>query len=121
MKRVFLFVLTNLAVLVVLGTAARLLALDRFLTAQGGGIDLGQLLIFAAIFGMGGTGAGEPATREPGQHPATDTAQSRMAATRGTTRSRAAARVTHRNSSCSARPSAGFTGSVTWCSAVSAT
>lgn len=54
MKRVFLFVLTNVAVLVVLSTAARLLGVDRFLMAQGGGIDLSQLLVFAALFGMGG-------------------------------------------------------------------
>jgi heat shock protein HtpX len=55
MKRVFLFVLTNLAVLlvatVVLGVVVRLLGVDP--GAVGAGEYTG-LLIFAAIFGMGG-------------------------------------------------------------------
>src|SRR3990172_2098639 len=53
MKRVFLFVLPNLAVLLVLSIAANLLGVDRFLTDQG--LDLGALLGFCAIFGMGGS------------------------------------------------------------------
>ena len=53
MKRVFLFVLTNLAVLLVLSVAARLLGVDRFLTDQG--LNLGALLGFCAVFGMGGS------------------------------------------------------------------
>lgn len=52
MKRIFYFVLTNVAVLVVLTTVTSLLGLDRYLTAQG--LDYGALLVFAAIFGMGG-------------------------------------------------------------------
>jgi len=52
MKRVLLFALTNIAILVVLSIAVRLLGLDRYLTEQG--IDYGSLLVFAAIFGMGG-------------------------------------------------------------------
>jgi heat shock protein HtpX len=52
MKRIFLFVLTNLAVMVVLGIAASLLGVNRFLTANG--LNLGQLLGFAAVFGFGG-------------------------------------------------------------------
>jgi heat shock protein HtpX len=53
MKRVFLFVLTNIAILVVLSIAVRLLGLDRYLTESG--ISYGGLLVFAAIFGMGGS------------------------------------------------------------------
>jgi heat shock protein HtpX len=52
MKRVFLFVVTNLAILLVLSVAVRLLGLDRFLTEEG--LNLGALLVFAAVFGMGG-------------------------------------------------------------------
>jgi heat shock protein HtpX len=52
MKRIVLFVLTNLAVVVVLGFVARLLGVDRYLTANG--LNLGSLLVFAAIIGFGG-------------------------------------------------------------------
>src|SRR5262245_1810317 len=53
MKRVFLFLVTNLAGLFVLSIAARLLGVDRFLGANG--LNLGQLLAFCAVFGMGGS------------------------------------------------------------------
>jgi len=52
MKRILLFLATNLAVMVVLTVVARLLGIDRYLTAQGG--NLGGLLAFAALFGFGG-------------------------------------------------------------------
>lgn len=52
MKRVMLFVVTNLAVMVVLGITASLLGVNRFLTANG--LNLTTLLIFAAIMGFGG-------------------------------------------------------------------
>jgi heat shock protein HtpX len=52
MKRVFLFVLTNLAVLALLTIVVQLFGLDRYLT--GTGLNLGGLLVFAAIFGFGG-------------------------------------------------------------------
>ncbi|MBA2674430.1 protease HtpX [Ramlibacter sp.] len=52
MKRIVLFVLTNLAVVLVLGIVARLLGADRYLTANG--LNLGALLVFAAIMGFGG-------------------------------------------------------------------
>jgi len=52
MKRVFLFLVTNLAVVVLLGIVAHLLGLDRYLTGQG--LNLGGLLAFAALFGFGG-------------------------------------------------------------------
>lgn len=52
MKRVVLFVLTNLAVMLVLGITASLLGVNRFLTANG--LNLGALLGFALIMGFGG-------------------------------------------------------------------
>jgi heat shock protein HtpX len=52
MKRIVLFVVTNLAVMLVLGIAAHLLGVNRFLTANG--LNLGQLLGFSLIMGFGG-------------------------------------------------------------------
>ncbi len=52
MKRVFLFLATNLAVVLVLGVVVNLLGFNRWLTQSG--IQLGPLLGFAAVFGMGG-------------------------------------------------------------------
>lgn len=52
MKRIFLFVATNLAVVLVLGVVASLLGVNRYLTANG--LNLGALLAFAAIMGFGG-------------------------------------------------------------------
>ena len=53
MKRVFLFLATNLAVVLVLSIVARLLGVDRYLDAHGS--NLTGLLIFAALFGFGGS------------------------------------------------------------------
>ena len=52
MKRIVLFVLTNLAVVLVLGIVASLLGVNRFLTPNG--LNLGALLGFALIMGFGG-------------------------------------------------------------------
>ena len=52
MKRILLFVLTNLAVVLVLGVVASLLGVNRFLTANG--LDLTALLGYALIMGFGG-------------------------------------------------------------------
>lgn len=54
MKRIFLFLVTNLAVVLVLAIVLRLLGVERILDQQGVGLDLNSLLIFAAVFGMGG-------------------------------------------------------------------
>lgn len=53
MKRIFLFLATNLAVVLLLSVVANLLGVNRFLV--GNGLNLSALLIFAAIFGMGGS------------------------------------------------------------------
>jgi len=52
MKRILLLVLTNVAVVVVLGIVASLLGVNRYLTANG--LNLGALLGFALIMGFGG-------------------------------------------------------------------
>ncbi len=52
MKRIALFLLTNVAVVVVLGIVASLLGVNRYLTANG--LNLGALLGFAFIMGFGG-------------------------------------------------------------------
>jgi len=52
MRRVLLFLITNLAILVVLGTVLKLLGVEPYLSQQG--INYESLLIFAAVFGMGG-------------------------------------------------------------------
>ena len=54
MKRIFLFLATNLAIIVVLSISLRLLGVERILDEQGVNLDLGALLIFAAVFGFGG-------------------------------------------------------------------
>ena len=52
MKRIVLFVMTNLAVVVVLGVVANLLGVNRYLSASG--LDLGALMGFALLMGFGG-------------------------------------------------------------------
>ena len=52
MKRVLLFLATNLAVMLVLSLVTSLLGVNRFLTANG--LNLGMLLAFAAVIGFGG-------------------------------------------------------------------
>jgi heat shock protein HtpX len=55
MKRVFLFLATNLAIIVLLGFVLRLLGLESVLDAQGVDLDLGKLLAFAAVIGFTGS------------------------------------------------------------------
>ena len=54
MKRVVLFIVTNLAIVLVLGIVLSLLGVDRILDERGVGLDMYNLLIFAAVFGFGG-------------------------------------------------------------------
>jgi heat shock protein HtpX len=55
MKRVFLFLATNLAIVLVLSVTLRLLGVDQMLYQQGAGINMTGLLTFAAVFGFGGS------------------------------------------------------------------
>jgi heat shock protein HtpX len=52
MKRIFLFVLTNVLVVAVLGIVASLLGVNRYLTSSG--LNLSALLGFALVMGFGG-------------------------------------------------------------------
>jgi heat shock protein HtpX len=52
MKRIVLFVLTNLAVVVLLGVVLNVLGLNRFINEAG--INVGSLLVFCTVFGFGG-------------------------------------------------------------------
>ncbi|MGB3836361.1 protease HtpX [Castellaniella sp.] len=52
MKRIILFLLTNLAVVAILSITMNLLGVGRYLTANG--INPGALLVFAAVIGFGG-------------------------------------------------------------------
>ncbi|RTZ59573.1 MAG: protease HtpX [Gammaproteobacteria bacterium] len=52
MRRIFYFLATNVAVLLVLSVVMKLFGLDYYLSSKG--INYTSLLIFSAIFGMGG-------------------------------------------------------------------
>ena len=54
MKRIFLFVLTNLAVVFVINFTLRLLGVDRWLD-QSGGINFSTLLVLSAVIGFAGS------------------------------------------------------------------
>ena len=53
MRRIIYFLITNVAILIVLGTVLKILGIEPYLTQQG--LDYKSLLIFAAVFGMGGS------------------------------------------------------------------
>ncbi len=55
MKRIFLFLATNIAILIVLSVTLRLLGVDRLLDESGSGLNYNALLIFAAVIGFGGS------------------------------------------------------------------
>jgi heat shock protein HtpX len=54
MKRVFLFIATNIAIIFVLSIVLSLLGVDSILEEQGTGLNMTSLLIFASVFGFGG-------------------------------------------------------------------
>ena len=54
MMRILLFLLTNLAVIVVASITLRILGVDSYLAQSGTGLNLQGLLIFSAVFGMSG-------------------------------------------------------------------
>jgi len=53
MKRIVLFLATNMAIVLVLSVTMRILGVEPYLTAQG--LNLTSLLIFAAVMGFGGS------------------------------------------------------------------
>src|SRR4051812_50127224 len=52
MKRVFLFIVTNLAVMLVLSITLSLLGVNRYMAVRG--MDMSGLLVMAAVLGFGG-------------------------------------------------------------------
>ena len=54
MKRIVLFVATNVAVLAVIYLVLNILGVERIVTADGTRLDLGALLTFSAVVGFTG-------------------------------------------------------------------
>ena len=54
MRRIFLFLMTNIAIIVLLSITLRILGVDSLLADNGSDLDLNALLIFSAVFGFGG-------------------------------------------------------------------
>lgn len=54
MKRIFLFIVTNLAVMLVISITLRLLGVDRMLN-ESGGINFGNLLVMSLVIGFAGS------------------------------------------------------------------
>lgn len=54
-KRISLFIITNLAIVFVLSIVLHLLGVGRILDERGIGLDISNLIIFAAVFGFGGS------------------------------------------------------------------
>ena len=55
MKRILLFLATNLAIVFVLSIALHALGVDQILDEQGVGLNINNLLVFSAVFGFGGS------------------------------------------------------------------
>ena len=55
MKRVLLFLATNIAVLIVLSITLSLFGFEGYLEEGGVDLNLKSLLVFSAVFGMGGS------------------------------------------------------------------
>ena len=53
MKRIVLFLITNIAVMIVLSITLSVLGVDRFMSAQG--LNVGMLLVFSAVVGFVGS------------------------------------------------------------------
>ncbi|MDT8441055.1 MAG: protease HtpX [Desulfuromonadales bacterium] len=54
-KRMALFIGTNLAIIFILSIVLSLLGVDRILDQQGVNLDMASLIVFAAVFGFGGS------------------------------------------------------------------
>jgi len=55
MKRIFLFLMTNIAIMIVLTIVLSLFGFEGYMDAQGINLDIPALLVFCAVFGMGGS------------------------------------------------------------------
>jgi heat shock protein HtpX len=54
MKRIFLFLITNILIMVVLSITLRILGVDSLLAQNGSDLNINALVIFSGIFGFGG-------------------------------------------------------------------
>lgn len=54
MKRIVLFLITNLAIVLVLSIVLRLLGVERILDEQGSDLNFNALLVYSAVIGFGG-------------------------------------------------------------------
>jgi len=54
MQRIFLFLLTNIAIMVILSVTLRILGIESLLAENGSDLNLNALVIFSGIFGFGG-------------------------------------------------------------------
>ncbi len=55
MKRIFLFLMTNIAIMLILSIALSLFGFEGYMDAEGINLDIPALLVFSAVFGMGGS------------------------------------------------------------------
>lgn len=55
MKRIFLFLVTNIAIMVVLSITLRLLGVDSILAENGSDLNVQALVIFSGVIGFGGS------------------------------------------------------------------
>ena len=54
MQRILLFLLTNIAIMVILSITLRILGVDSLLMQNGSNLNINALVIFSGVFGFGG-------------------------------------------------------------------
>ena len=54
MQRIFLFLITNIAIMVVLSITLRILGVESLLAQNGSDLNINALVIFSGIYGFGG-------------------------------------------------------------------
>ena len=54
MQRIFLFILTNIAIMVILSITLRILGVESLLMQNGSDLNINALVIFSGVFGFGG-------------------------------------------------------------------
>ena len=54
MQRIFLFLITNIAIMVILSITLRILGVESLLMQNGSDLNINALVIFSGIFGFGG-------------------------------------------------------------------
>ena len=54
MQRIFLFLITNIAIMVILSITLRILGVESLLMQNGSDLNINALVIFSGVFGFGG-------------------------------------------------------------------